>query len=144
MPLRRKRPAVCPLPPVAADGSITLNGPVVLKHRSELAWLESAGPGTARRRPDLILIAALCGAHAELTNAGVNAAAPNATSWRDTVGINDSYLQRLVPLASRAPDIQTAIMDGRQPGGLTLQSLRDRDISMSRTDKRETLGFQVD
>lgn len=132
--------AVCPLPPVAADGSITLNVPVVLKHRSGRAWQEAAGPG-APRRPDRILIAALRRAHAELAKAGINAAAPSATSWRDVVGINDSYLRKLVPLAFLAPDIQEAIMDGRQPVGLTLQSLRDREIPMSWADQREQLGF---
>ncbi len=136
--------AICPLPPVASDGSITLNVPVVLKHRSGRAWLESAGPSAPRRRPDRILIAALRRAHAELAKAGVNAAAPNATSWRNVVGINDSYLRRLVPLAFLAPDIQEAIMDGRQPIGLTLQSLRDREIPMSWADQREQLGFQMD
>jgi len=60
------------------------------------------------------------------------------------VGINDSYLRRLVPLAFLAPDIQEAIMDGRQPAGLTLQSLRDREIPMSWTDQREQLGFGQD
>ncbi len=61
--------AVSPLPPVAADGSITLNVPVVLKHRSGRAWLESARPSAPRRRPDRILIAALRRAHAELAKA---------------------------------------------------------------------------
>ena len=46
--------AVSPLPPVAADGSITLNVPVVLKQRSGRAWLESARPSAPRRRPDRI------------------------------------------------------------------------------------------
>jgi hypothetical protein len=111
--------AVTPLPPVAADASITMNVPVVLKHRSGRAWTEPAGPSTPRRRPDRILIAALRRPHAELAKAGVNAAAPSATSWGDVVGINDSYLRRLVPLAFLASDIQAAIMDGRQPVGLT-------------------------
>ncbi|WP_295226006.1 recombinase family protein [uncultured Brevundimonas sp.] len=136
--------AICPLPPVASEGSITLNVPVVLKHRSGRAWLESAGPSAPRRRPDRILIAALRRAHAELAKVGVNAAAPSATSWRDVVGINDSYLRRLVPLAFLAPDIQEAIMDGRQPVGLTLQSVRNREIPMSWDDQREQLGFQRD
>lgn len=65
-------------------------------------------------------------------------------AWRDVVGINDSYLRRLVPLAFLAPDIQAAIMDGRQPVGLTLQSLRDREIPMSWADQREQLGFHLD
>jgi len=53
-------------------------------------------------------------------------------------------LRRLVPLAFLAPDIQAAIMDGRQPVGLTLQSLRDREIPMSWADQREQLGFHLD
>lgn len=78
------------------------------------------------------------------TRSGAQPVWADKTSWRDVVGINDSYLRRLVPLAFLAPDIQAAIMDGRQPVGLTLQSLRDRKIPMSWADQREQLGFQLD
>ena len=132
--------AVLPLPPPASDGSITLNVPVVLKHRAGRSWFESAAPGVPRRRPDRTLIAGLRRAHAELAKAGIHPAGKTA-SWRDANGINDSYLRSLVPLAFLAPDIQAAIMDGRQPVGLTLQSLRDREIPLSWTAQREQLGF---
>ena len=131
--------AVSPLPSPAADGSITLNVPVVLKQRAGRSWLENAAPGAPRRRPDRTLIAGLRRAHAELAKAGIHPA--GRTSWRDANGINDSYLRSLVPLAFLAPDVQAAIMDGRQPVGLTLQSLRDREIPLSWADQREQLGF---
>ena len=131
--------AVSPLPSPAADGSITLNVPVALKQRAGRSWLENAAPGAPRRRPDRTLIAGLRRAHAELARAGIHPA--GRTSWRDANGINDSYLRSLVPLALLAPDIQAAIMDGRQPVGLTLQSLRNREIPLSWADQREQLGF---
>ena len=106
--------ALTALPPMASDGSITLNVPVVLKHRAGRSWFENAAAGAPRRRPDRTLIAGLRRAHAELAKAGIHPC-NSAVSWRDAVGINDSYLRSLVPLAFLAPDIQAAIMEGRQP-----------------------------
>ena len=132
--------ALTALPPMASDGSITLNVPVVLKHRAGRSWFENAAAGAPRRRPDRTLIAGLRRAHAELAKAGIHPC-NSAVSWRDAVGINDSYLRSLVPLAFLAPDIQAAIMEGRQPVGLTLQSLRDREIPVCWSDQRMQLGF---
>lgn len=132
--------AVAPLPPMASDGSVTLNIPALLKHRAGRSWFEKAAPGAPRRRPDRVLIAGLRRAHAELARAGIHPC-NSAASWREAVGINDNYLRRLVPLAFLAPDIQAAILDGRQPIGLTLQSLRDREIPLSWADQRDALGF---
>lgn len=132
--------AVMALPPMASDGSITLNIPVVLKLRAGRSWFENATAGAPRRRPDRTLIAGLRRAHAELAKAGIHPC-NSATSWFDAVGVNDSYLRSLVPLAFLAPDIQAAIMEGRQPVGLTLQSFRDRELPVCWSDQRMQLGF---
>ena len=39
--------------------------------------------------------------------------------------INSSYISRLLRLTLLAPDIVEAILDGRQPGGMTLPGLME-------------------
>ena len=53
----------------------------------------------------------------------------------------DSYRRRLGALAFLAPDIQRALLDGRQPAGLTLQALLDCDLPLSWVEQRAMLGF---
>lgn len=51
------------------------------------------------------------------------------------------YLRRIVTLALLAPDIQAAILDGRQPPSLTLERLTRTDIPLAWDDQRRTFGF---
>ena len=53
----------------------------------------------------------------------------------------DSYRRRLGALAFLAPDIQRALLDGRQSAGLTLQALLDCDLPLSWVEQRAKLGF---
>ena len=56
--------------------------------------------------------------------------------------LNRSYYSQVLRLAYLAPDITTAILDGRQPAGLTTTSLVQRaDLPMSWREQRRTLGF---
>jgi hypothetical protein len=43
-------------------------------------------------------------------------------SWTRSV-VTDAYVCRLLPLTCLAPDIEEAILDGRQPKGLRLAEL---------------------
>ena len=88
--------------------------PVRMRRRGGRSWiLGSTSPGSQR---DPVLIKALRAAHAMLgaDHAGlpVLEAAPSS-----------SYPRRLVRLAFLAPDLQRAILAGRQPPGLTLAQL---------------------
>ena len=47
-----------------------------------------------------------------------------------------SYHRRLLRLAFLAPDLQRAILDGRQPPGLTLARLIDLDLPLDWTGQR--------
>ena len=55
-------------------------------------------------------------------------------------GINESYLCRVLRLTLLAPDIVEAILDGRQPRTLELQSLL-KPLPANWTAQRKVLGF---
>jgi len=50
--------------------------------------------------------------------------------------LDTEYDRRLLRLAFLAPDIQRAILDGRQPSGLTLQALRAMELPISWDEQR--------
>jgi hypothetical protein len=54
------------------------------------------------------------------------------------------YERRLSALAFLAPDIQDAILHGRQPAGLTLGRLMEMELPLAWTDQRAMLGFGPD
>ena len=85
-------------------------------------------------RPDRTLIKALRQAHAMVApdEAGqpVLDAAPD-TPWR----------RRLVRLAFLAPDLQRAILAGRQPPNLTLTRLMDGSLPLLWSEQAEMLGI---
>jgi hypothetical protein len=58
-------------------------------------------------------------------------------------GINESYLCRVLRLTLLAPDIVEAILDGRQPRTLELQSLL-KPLPANWTAQRKVLGFAGD
>jgi hypothetical protein len=58
-------------------------------------------------------------------------------------GMGDPYLRKLSGLAFLAPDIQRAILEGRQPGGLTLSKLLAAQLPLHWDKQRELLGFSL-
>ena len=52
---------------------------------------------------------------------------------------DSSYRRRLLGLAFLAPDIQSAILDGRQPPGLTLSKLMAIDLPLDWAAQRSTV-----
>ena len=57
-------------------------------------------------------------------------------------GVSPSYFTRLVRLSYLAPDITQAILDGRQPPGLTADKLLARSrLPLAWQDQRTLLGF---
>jgi hypothetical protein len=86
----------------------------------------------ARSRPDKALITGLRRAHAELKERGLDM----------TDRIADAYLRKLTGLAFLAPDIQRAILEGRQPADLKLADLVSRrELPLGWDDQRKLLGF---
>ena len=110
----RLEPGETAQPDAADTALLRLIVPVRMRRRGGRSWiLGSTSPGSQR---DPVLIKALRAAHAMLgaDHAGlpVLKAAPSS-----------SYPRRLVRLAFLAPDLQRAILAGRQPPGLTLAQL---------------------
>jgi hypothetical protein len=52
--------------------------------------------------------------------------------------LDQSYVARTIRLASLAPDLVEAILDGQEPDGLSLRSLR-RDLPLAWQEQRRTL-----
>jgi hypothetical protein len=88
---------------------------------------------------------------------GMVKALARAIRWRElleeskyaTVGeiafaeqINESYVSRLLRLTLLAPDIVEAIVDGRQPSGMTLVTLMC-PVSISWLEQRADLGIAM-
>jgi hypothetical protein len=53
----------------------------------------------------------------------------------------DCYERRLLLLAFLAPDIQQAILEGRQPPSLTLERLSRKQIPTAWDEQRREFGF---
>ena len=59
-------------------------------------------------------------------------------------GLPSSYVRAHLPLASLAPSIVTALLDGRQPADLTLNRLMyGTDLSSEWAEQRRQLGFDL-
>ena len=55
--------------------------------------------------------------------------------------LDQSYIARTIRLASLAPDIIKAVLDGQEPDGLSLWGLR-RDVPLLWQEQRELLGLE--
>lgn len=82
------------------------------------------GSGSPEARPDRALIKALRAAHAMVDHRAKEGPVMD-------VAPATPYLRRIVKLAYLAPDLQRMILDGRQPGWLTLERLTRGDLPIS-------------
>jgi len=62
---------------------------------------------------------------------------------RNAASPDNTYLRRLVQLAFLAPDIQRAIIEGRQPPGLTAAEIARRGVPLAWADQRALFDFPV-
>ena len=70
---------------------------------------------------------------------GCNAPLPQLAKGEE---LNRSYFSRVLRLAYLAPDITLAILEGRQPPGLTIARLTtDADLPLAWPAQRKALGF---
>lgn len=120
---------------------VVLNAPVRCQARGGRTWvLTPASANIARKaRRDPVLIRGLRQAHKIAAGLG----------WRASDGKlegtgkppSSSYERRLWPLVFLAPDIQKAILEGRQPPALTLDQLLKTRLPTDWADQRRTLCF---
>lgn len=66
-----------------------------------------------------------------------------ASELAKKLGLDRSYVTRMMRLALLAPDIVTAIVDGREPDGLTFKKLTVKPMPISWDKQRKQFGFQV-
>jgi hypothetical protein len=79
------------------------------------------------------MIKALRAAHSMLGNASREAQVID-------VAPKTPYLRRIITLAFLAPDLQRMILDGRQPGWLTLERLTRGEFPISWNQQRAIFG----
>ncbi|MCA3714703.1 recombinase family protein [Phenylobacterium sp.] len=60
---------------------------------------------------------------------------------RTAASPDSSYIRKAMQLALLAPDIQRAILEGRQPAGLSLQQVLERGVPLAWPDQRDRFGF---
>lgn len=95
--------------------------------------------GEPHRDPELVALVADARRWRDDLLAGRAASIKELT---DREGLPQGAISRVLPLAWLAPDISSAIVDGRQPSDLTLARLRDlRELPLSWVDQRALLGF---
>lgn len=95
-------------------------------------------PGDAAKLENTAMVIALARAHrwAHLLETGkVDSVAALARH----VGVDPAYISRHLRLTLLAPDIVVAILDGREPSGLSLAKLA-KDIPVVWGEQRETFG----
>ena len=130
------------LEPVAGDETaLTLSIPVRCQARG--GRVEQVGPDgrplVHRHRRDPVLIKGLRRAHQLASGLGWSAS-DGALRQVDVVAPASAYDRKVVRLAFLAPDLQRAILEGRQAPGLTLSRLLDEPISPDWDRQRRIFG----
>lgn len=125
-----------------ADGSVRIEVPFAPRAWRGAATVVRGSVERARRgRVDRALVNGLAKAHALIR---IASSGPNMTFDRIAAasGIDEAYVRRLAPLAFLAPDIQRAILDGTQPGGMMLERLVRTGIPLCWKAQRQAFGFE--
>lgn len=131
---------------VARDGdSGVVRIPMKLKRRGgrkEIIvpeGLENAGPPTAPAQEPLVRAVARAFAWQEMLESEHYA---SVTALAEALGVDRSYVRRILSLACLAPDIVEAIARGDEPGGLSLEKMA-KQLPMLWAEQRERIGFPV-
>jgi site-specific DNA recombinase len=134
--------AATPLPSVTDDQIQILSIPVRLRRTgSEIRMLIDGTEPFAAAKPDARLIKLLLKARRFSATLVSSDGAPFA-ALAEREGVSRSYFTRVVRLSYLAPDIAQAILDGRQPRGLTADKLLAHSrLPLAWRDQRTALGF---
>jgi site-specific DNA recombinase len=125
------------------DGKPVLTTPARIPRRGGVrrveVW-EKSDWTTATVRHDASLIKALTEVHEwrELIERGEILTMEDLSA---STGHDRKYVRRTLKLALLAPDIQRAILEGRQPRSLTVPALAEIDLPMLWLDQRALLSF---
>jgi hypothetical protein len=119
----------------AQDDHIEVSVPVLLKHRHNAMVIEAVDGPRAEGRIDKPLIRAVALARSwadRLARGEVG----SISALADAEGYCSRYAARLLPLAWLAPDLTDAILNGRQPRGVSLGALMDNPLPPSWAEQR--------
>jgi len=120
---------------------ITLTVPIIFKRSGFELRLVVPGKETAAR-PDTSLVRLIARAH-QMRDRLVADPDQTITQLAEQERLTASYLTRLLRLAFLAPEIVTAILEGRQPTELSANKLMaDTRLPIDWAGQRQTLGFE--
>ena len=125
------------------DGAIIVRFPMAFKKRSgrkEIILPEGAdAAGPPKPQPQRPLVAALAKAFRWQT-VMENGKAKSLEELGKREGVDRAYVRRILRLATLAPDIVEAIIDGTEPSGLSLRKL-SKNIPLLWDEQRRLFGF---
>ncbi len=121
---------------------VTVTSPVHLRTRGGRSWMATPDGKTpnGKARHDPTLVWGLSRAHSAVSSMGLR---PDGRliPGQSRRPVGSPYQRAMATLAFLAPDIQEAIIAGRQPAGLKLEHLVKPGIPLAWADQRKTLGF---
>ncbi|MEQ9812986.1 MAG: recombinase family protein, partial [Azospirillaceae bacterium] len=122
--------------------SLQIEIPISIRKRGVESKLVLDGPGTTlSAKPDPALINAVARAHLWFEDL-LSGEFETLGDIAERYGVSSRYLSNLLPLAFLAPDIATAILEGRQPIDLTAERLSKHiEIPASWDRQTRALGF---
>ena len=120
---------------------IVIIAPIALKRRGVEAQLVVGGDSAMAVEPDENLIEAIATARKWFTDLQSDEAA-SVLELADRHNVDRSHISRTLPLAFLAPDVVTAIIDGRTDPGLTLSRIKRLKLPASWQDQRQLLGIR--
>ena len=126
----------------AEDETITLTVPATLKRVGlEMRHLIDAPRNRDARKPDRSLLRLLARAH-RFRDLVLRGDGKSIAELAEETGVTRPYFSRIVRLGFLAPDITAAILEGRQPIGLSAKQLSvTADLATDWSDQRRELGF---
>jgi site-specific DNA recombinase len=128
-------------PATTATAAIVLPVAAKFERAGKAMALVAAAGASATTRSDAALIRLVARGRA-LRDALAATDAASITAFARREGLSKSYVTRLARLAYLAPDIVTAIVEGRQPARLTAaRLLEDTRLPLDWQEQRQALGF---
>jgi hypothetical protein len=112
---------------------LVLRLPIRPQFHGGRTWL--VGSQARRAKVDLVLVAALRTARRIATGAGLIGDASKATA-----APANSYERRLALLAFLSPDLQTMILNGKQPAGVSLEQILKNPPPLAWSDQPSWLS----
>jgi hypothetical protein len=120
---------------------IVVDAPIALKRRGVEAKLVVGGDSAMVLEPDENLIEAIATARKWFADLQSGEAA-SVLELAIRHNVDRSHISRTLPLALLAPDIVTAIIDGRTEPSLTLSRIKRLRLPASWRDQRQLLGIR--